>query len=280
MRDPEKCLPVIKERLSDLYDIASAVQQRQLDFRDDDHFGWMIFLFFAKQTEHTRGILTLAEKGLYRDAGLIARSMMEGIVQLDWASKDPQARALAWKEFMWVSSWRKMMNDEEASLPLPADERARIEAEVRNRGEQFLTREGRQRHKNGQPLRKNHYFENWTGQKLRPLFEDVGLRKVYLLAYSELSIWHHWNQEIMAEAIHIDHERGRISYLEPSPRAGALALANALQALFQTLEHVDAHFKLNVGKKLNEVKKELKKGLALFDGTETNGPDSTAPGKR
>jgi hypothetical protein len=276
MRNPEKCLPIFRQSLSDLLGIACTVQQRQLEFRDDDYFGWMLFVFFAKQAEHARGILALTEKGLYRDAGLIARSMVEGFVQLLWACQEPQVRARAWKEFVYVSSWRKMLKDEQAGRPVASDGRAQIEELRCSHGQQFLTKEGLQRLQNGEPLRSKDYFENWTGRPYAQVFEEVKAKLLRLSVYSQLSDWHHWSPEIMGEAVDIDDESGRITYLEPSPRNGALALANAFQALFQTLEHVDAHFRLNAGQKLNQLKQAY---AGHLDEIETNGLASKEPGK-
>jgi hypothetical protein len=276
MRNPTKCLPIVRESLSDLLDIASAVQQRQLEFRDDDHFGWMLFVFFAKQTEHARGVLALTEKGLYRDAGLLARSMMEGLVQLLWACNDPGARALAWKEFTCVSSWRKIMKDQQGGHPVAAAVRAQIEEARLNHGQQFLTKKGLEHLKSGEELSSRDYFENWTGHSYAEVFEQVKAQSLRLLPYSQLSDWHHWSPEIMAEVVHIDDESGRITYLEPSARSGALALANAFQALFQTLEHVDAHFGLNAGQGLNGLKEAY---AARLGEIQTNNTDAIAPGK-
>ena len=277
MRDPERTLPVITESLRDLLNVALAVQWRPLEFRVDDHFGWMLFVFFAKQAEHARGILALAEKGLYRDAGLIVRSMMEGFVQLLWACADPMVRARAWKEFTYVSSWRKMLKHEQAGRGVAPEVRARIEELLRTHGQQFLTEKGRRRLRNGKALCRKDYSENWTGRSYAELFREVegaGEAKepiLHLCAYSELSDWQHWSPEIMGQAVPIDSESGGATYLEPSAMSGALAVANAFQALFQTLEHLDAHFRLNLSQRLDELRGAY---VAHLDGIAANGPAS------
>jgi hypothetical protein len=40
------------------------------------------------------------------DVALIARAMMEGLCQLQWADRDRATRAQQWRDFVWVHDWR------------------------------------------------------------------------------------------------------------------------------------------------------------------------------
>lgn len=59
---------------------------RGFAYEESDHFGFMCLMYLAKQKEHASSVLCLMDDGHYRDAGLIARSMCEGLAQIKWAA--------------------------------------------------------------------------------------------------------------------------------------------------------------------------------------------------
>ena len=63
----------------------------------------MSLVFLTKQSDHIGSMIRLGE---HLDVALVARSMIEGLVQLKWAAQKPQERALRWRAFAFVHDWR------------------------------------------------------------------------------------------------------------------------------------------------------------------------------
>jgi hypothetical protein len=260
MRDPERALPLLMQKLEELYALATSAGDRT--FPLGDHFSRLVLFFFAKQNEHTSAILLLAAHGLYRDAGLIARSMMEGVFQLLWSTHDPQIRAARWEEFSAVSSWRKMRKHEESGEPVDVKTRELIEEALRKSGPQFYCDSARKKIADGRPP-KDPYCRIWTGHNYYSEIFDQMRGKIWrLTTYSSLSSWHHWEPEGFGEAIEWNRQTNECNYREPSARAGAEALSTAFACLTQTLAVLNQHFQLGLDAKIEALKDDYS---AAFD---------------
>jgi len=260
MRDPERALPLLMQKLEELYALASSAGDRT--FPLGDPFSRLVLFFFAKQNEHTSAILLLAARGLYRDAGLIARSMMEGVFQLLWTTHDPQLRAARWWEFSAVSSWRKMRKHEESGQPVDVKDREQIEEALRKSGPQFYSDSARMKIAAGRPP-KDPYCRIWTGHKnYSELFDQMKGRIWRLMTYSPLSAWHHWDPEGFGEVIEWNRQTNECNYREPSARAGAEALSTAFACLTQTLAVLNQHFQLELDAKIEALKDDYSAAFA------------------
>jgi hypothetical protein len=171
MRDPVEDLPVLRAKAGEAVDLAACTQHGAFSPREHKDFAYMAFSFLGKQTEHMRSILALVDAGLYRDAGLIARSMLEGRAQLVWASKDPEERGRQWRDFWPVADWRKMKKEQKAGRTVPPAVGAKIEQGLTDLNDKFLTASGRKRRENGQALRSKDYWDNWTGHSYSELLD-------------------------------------------------------------------------------------------------------------
>ena len=60
---------------------------------DEDALALMALCFTRREAAHLRSILALVRAGQYRDAVLIARSMIEGVALLTWAAREPSTRS-------------------------------------------------------------------------------------------------------------------------------------------------------------------------------------------
>ncbi len=105
----------MEQKARELRDLAESMFKGTLEYRNDDAFGRMALCFFSRQIEHISGVIVLVHKGEYRNASLIARSMIKGLLQILWAAAEGDAkvcqdRANQWLEFSCVTSWKKMKN--------------------------------------------------------------------------------------------------------------------------------------------------------------------------
>src|SRR5947207_138684 len=104
----ERDVPIICAKLEELLQLAKKIPPKGFMYDQSDYFSLMALSFLAKQREHAHSVLCLVDGGHYRDAGLIVRSMNEGLVLLKWAAQNLEDRPLRWAAFAWVRDWRLM----------------------------------------------------------------------------------------------------------------------------------------------------------------------------
>jgi hypothetical protein len=132
-------------------------------------------------------------------------------------------------------------------------------------GDEFLTQEGRERREKGLRPRSRDYCSNWTGKPLSAIFKEVGGDTLRLAVYSGLSAWHHWDPQGFTEALSFDAGQS-MAYALPTARAGAEALANTFQCLFQTFDLLNKHFDFGLDAQLAAVRESYLKALTHTEG--------------
>jgi len=243
----QQYLPGLRRWVNDLLALTDEIMQR-VPYSEDDHFGFMALCFIGKQVDHMKSILMLDESP---DVALIARSMIEGLCQLLWTTKDPGTRGLQWRAYSYIHDWRVMQEKIEAGEPVDKESRARIKKGLRLYGDQFLKPEARKKRDKGEPLSKDPYRKGWTEHQVRQICEEVKGELLYLHLYRPFSDYHHWNPSGLGVAI--KRQQNRVIYSSGSPQVTATALAIAFHCLLQTVEVVDKHLKLGVTGRVAEL---------------------------
>lgn len=91
----EQALPELRDWLNRLLALTDEMAYG-VKYSDEDHLSFMALCFLGKQVDHARSVILLIPS---RDAVLVARSMIEGLVQLLWAESHPDVLPLKWREF-------------------------------------------------------------------------------------------------------------------------------------------------------------------------------------
>jgi len=246
-RDPRE-IPFVHNQVEILLALADK-SSRGISIRDDD-FGFMTILFLYKQMQHVESILLLVPR---RDAGLIARTMIEGFYQLLWTSQAPEERAKLWRSFSIIHDWRLMQSRVRAGITIDEIDANKNEAGLKEFGDLHRT-------KKPKPL--DPYHKNWRGGvKLSDMADLVG-RELYDGPYEELSDWEHWGVSGIGDSI--SRENDRISVNLNSDRISGLSLLAAFQCLLQTLQIADVHFSLNLTDTLQTLSANFIKTLDSF----------------
>lgn len=103
----ERLLPWYRERAERLHRFASDVfEGTQTVFQGRDSFGFMVLSYVSRQRDHMDSLLELIPG---RDALLIARSMIDGMIQLKWASLKPEERQERWRAFVYAHDWKLLL---------------------------------------------------------------------------------------------------------------------------------------------------------------------------
>jgi hypothetical protein len=101
IRDPRE-VPFLKNQVKKILEFAID-SSRSITIQENDDFGFMTIQFLFKQIQHAESLLRLVPR---RDAGLIARTMIDGLYKLLWASRAHEERAKLWRSFSVIHDWR------------------------------------------------------------------------------------------------------------------------------------------------------------------------------
>ena len=224
----ERALPRLNERLKQLCTVADRVTYR-VKFAQTDHFLFMGLIFLGKQIEHAQAIELL---GNHPDSELVARSMLEGMWQLKWASLDPEARPLRWRTYSIVLDWRELCDRDAAGIPVDDTTRVEIAQGISEHGGKFMTPRAIAARTDGAMLPADPYVGNWSGKQMRQIAEEIGDHALYKTPYSDFSERHHWDPAGLARGIQV--KDGTIGYNAISPVSRAGALAVAFQSLYES----------------------------------------------
>lgn len=241
-------IPDLTSFVDELLEISDDMTQRA-KFSGYDHLALMSLCFVSKQIEHLRSVRILVDAKQYRDAGLIARSMIEGLCILLWAANKPQIRRLHWKAFAWVDDYKLMLRKEKAGEEVNPSDKSRIIEQLGIYGSEFLTPKAKKRQDNQLPLPRDPYRNRWIDQNVYEICKDVEGDLLYEKIYREISQWIHWTVKGMSPAIHLKDMD--FSYINTSADIGATALASGFQCLFESAKLLDFHLKLGFSEKLD-----------------------------
>src|SRR5574337_145776 len=245
----ERDLPVLRQWVDRSLALAQEMTNN-VRHSENDHLAFMAVCFLVKQIDHARSILALIPS---RDVILIARSMIEGLCQLLWAGRDPDALPFRWRAFAWVHDWRVIQAKIAAGELVDPEWRAAIEGALRKYGDQFLTTKAREARDKGASPPPDPYYKDWrTGRQIRQIFESVEGEDLYRKLYEPFSDWQHWGAGGFKKAI--VPQENRIVYSSLSATDAATALATAIQCLLQTVKFVDEYLDLGLTSKISELR--------------------------
>jgi hypothetical protein len=223
---------------------------QQAKFDENDHLALMSLCFVSKQNEHLQSIRILVESRRYRDAGLIARSMIEGLCILLWSARKPQKRPLQWKSYAWVEDYKLMLKKEKAGEKVDPAIKSRIGEQLRIYSAEFLQKP-KKRQNCQSHLPSDPYRNRWIDQNVHDICKEVEGDLLYEKIYRETSQWIHWTIRGMSSAIRRDDLT--FVYINTSADMGATALASGFQSLFQSAKLLNDHLKLGYDERLMDL---------------------------
>jgi hypothetical protein len=242
-----RAVPRLRRFLAELCELTERGVQG-VRFSDEDHLAFMGLVFHAKQLEHARAVLALAD---HPDAALVARSMLEGLWQLKWAALMPGERALRWRMFALVYDWRVLKEKLAAGSSEVTPERQRkIERRLEKVHKHFLTRKARERLEKGLPLPADPYQPTWSGLSVRELAAAADGLDLYAGPYEDFSDRHHWSPGI---GFGIRNQDARFHYDGKAITTEATVLSVAYQCLMETSFTLAEHLETGLEDRLLEL---------------------------
>lgn len=249
--DAEKAteaIPILNRYVGKAMELAEAILSADIRCDiDEDHFGFMALCFLSEQVGYLRAITKLVQRGLGKPAGLVARSMVEGMALLRWSGANPD-RPKRWRLYAWISDFRTMRRDEKAGKAIDAQKKAGIEGTLKVHADQFLSSKARKNKDAGKRLPEDPYVRSWyEPNSLADIFEQIkGAKPLYERIYRTESERTHWSVGSLGRNIRRT-ERGVTYAGDSSPEDDATALAVGFQSLVETLLDIDEHLQLGRG---------------------------------
>ncbi|MGA8273489.1 MAG: DUF5677 domain-containing protein [Candidatus Sulfotelmatobacter sp.] len=250
VRDPRE-VPFLREQVGKVLALAHEAS-RSIPIQESDDFGFMAVQFLYKQMQHGESVLSLVPR---RDAGLIARTMIDGLYQLLWAFQAREERAKRWRLFSIIYDWRRIQGQLKLGIPVDGEHIRRTESLLKVLGNTH-------RIKKLKPNSHDLYHKRWHGGiTLADMADDVS-RELYDGPYAELSDWEHWGVGGIGESI--ERENSRVIVNTDSDRTAGVALLAAFQCLLQTLVVADIHLRLRLRDAIQTLGEDFRKTLDSF----------------
>jgi len=251
IRDPRE-VPFLHDQVKKALALADDVSRR-ITINESDDFGFMAIQFLYKQIQHAESLLVLLPR---RDAGLVARTMIDGLYQLLWASQVREERGSLWRSFSIIHDWRLIQGRLKIGIAVDETVIRRNEAALKALG-------NRHRFKKPKPNSPDPYSKRWHGGVSLAEMAAAVDRELYDGPYAELSDWEHWGVSGIGDSI--VRENDRMVTESNSDRVADLSLLAAFQCLLQTLEVADAHLSLGIKDAIQTLGGNFRETLDSFD---------------
>lgn len=248
VRDPRE-VPFLHDQLKKMLELADSAS-RNVTVEEHDDLSFMAIQFLYKQMHHAESILILVPR---RDAGLIARAMIDGFYKLLWAYQAPKERPQLWRSFSVIEDWRLIQGRLKIGIVVNETDIRRNEAGLKQLGDL---------HRKSKASSPDPYNEYWQGKvRLSDMADAVG-RELYDGPYDELSDWEHWGVNGIGQSI--TREKDSLIAESNSDRVAMVSLLAACQCLVQTLEVADAHLSLKAVNEIRTLAKNFRETLDSF----------------
>ena len=243
----------LRNHCQSLYELIERTLADTIQCKEDDDLGFMAITFNAKQAEHLGSLATLIAHQQFFDAGLIARTMVEGVALLAWASKAPAERPAKWRAYSVVFDLQWMTEQQETGGDIPEDYESLLLDQLAVLGKQFL-KKGKGDQDTGDPQAyKSRWHLDETGKtvSVTDILNDLD-SPALVDVYADLSCWIHWNARGLGAAL--TRKDGRIRIDFASPEYGNLAMVAGFLSALVSVQVLDDHLNLGVAEELVQLK--------------------------
>ncbi len=248
VRDPRE-VPFLNDQVQKVLALADK-SARGVSLKEEDDFGFMTAQFLYKQMQHAQSVLDLVPR---RDAGLVARTMIDGLYQLLWTSQEAEERARRWRSFAIIHDWRLIQGRLRVGFPVPEAEVSRNAAGLKEFGNLHRIKNSN----STDPFHRNCR----GGVKLSDMANSLG-RELYDHPYDEFSDWEHWGVSGIGHSM--SRQDGHITINPDCDRVADQSLLAAFQCLLQTLEVADAHLSLSITGNIQAIYAEFSETIDSF----------------
>ena len=265
-----KELPLFDDLAKELAALAHDMFTPPIAFQTDNGADVMALSFAIKQLEHMRSVRALIAAGEYRDAQLIARTMLEAQGILRWAFNRTPERTDRWFWYGAILDWRQMAESKAQGFEVdPADE-AKLKPYIDEHGPNYYKPNVRKALKKAEETGTAYELpddpwlpSDWTELNVRAMFEELGDgdRRLYDSFYRRTSEWGHSGPRAILIAADREQEDrsewGTDQFTDDDVRSGNWALGVACESLLRSLDVLNTHFSLGYDDRLKSIDDKL-----------------------
>lgn len=234
-----------KKNLITLVEQTKVMLRQHVSFEKSDLTGRMITYFIYKQLDHAMSVIKLDPS---MDTVLIARTMIEGVINLTWVLEQPETRVEDWFNYSSVYDFNLLKDKESGGSFISDNDRNNVLENYEKNASAFLTKKGNRHHDN---FRK--------GNNLSNISKDNTDLEYFYQNYKYFSDWVHWGSQSLRHVI--DEQENEISYYEQEHIYRAPALVIAFGSLLDIVAKTSEHFGLEQDEALEEISNQMLEDL-------------------
>lgn len=217
-------------KLQEVYNSNSFMLER------NDDFGFFLICYMYKLDLHMNSIRKLSPSP---DVQLIARSMIETLIQMLWVAHSPVQRASRWRQYIFVEDWMKLQDLLRQGKDISLEEQHSIESGYAAIEDNFLKSTG------------GKIYNNWKcGVKIHDMASTVKADELYSILYSSLSDWVHGGPNSFSHMVTFTSEMTLNIQNNAPNHILKSSFSIAFQCMYQALLICSQHFSLGLEKSL------------------------------
>lgn len=219
-------------KLQEIYNSNSFMLER------NDDFGFFLICYMYKLDLHMNSIRKLSPSP---DVQLIARSMIETLIQMLWVAHSPVQRASMWRQYIFVEDWKKLQDLLFKRKDISVEEQRSINSGNEAIRDRYLTKND-----------KTH--NNWkSGAKIHDMASLVEADELYSILYSNLSDWVHGGPNSFSPMVTFTSEMTLNIRSDAPNNILNSCFSIAFQCMYQALAICSQHFSLELEKSLQSI---------------------------
>jgi hypothetical protein len=229
---------------------------------NNEPFQLMCMSFISRQIEHIGSLIAL---GNHRDMGIIARTMLEGMILLLWARQNKNERPKHWKDFVYIHDWRMLIKHKKQGIIVPPEKWDEAFSRAIATGDMFYSHKAKKCVSDGKILPVDPYWRSWIEPKKEgksenkrtwwDLFHEVGLDELYSNLYAPLASLFHWEASSVVQSISKTNEG--IQYKSSNDSDVFYSILIGIISLHVTLQIVEKEFAIGMNKELSEFQQQF-----------------------
>ncbi|MBE3654881.1 DUF5677 domain-containing protein [Vibrio parahaemolyticus] len=225
-----KC-KIIDSYCSELQKVYSTTQ---ISLKGDDDFSFFLVCYLYKLNQHMDSIRKLCPSP---DVQLVARTMIETLIQMLWVAQSPIERSAMWRNYVFIEDWNTLQNILNRGASISPVERAAIESAYEATKTDYLTK-------------KLHVHREWKkGTKIHQMADDVQAGDLYSVLYSGFSDWVHGGPVSLAHQVEFTDSL-ELVLGNGVPHFVNASFSAAFQCMYQGLQVCTQHFSLAIDEQL------------------------------
>ncbi|EHR0921257.1 hypothetical protein C4G41_RS22480 [Vibrio parahaemolyticus] len=230
----------MKYKIIDSYcsELQKVYSSTKIALKEDDDFSFFLVCYLYKINQHMDSIRKLSPSP---DVQLVARTMIETIIQMLWVAQNPNERSAMWRKYVFIEDWNTLQNLLKRGESISPANHLAIERAYQATKSDYLTKNQKSVHR------------DWKkGTKIHQMADDVKAGELYSVLYSGFSDWVHGGPCSIAHQVEFT-DRLELVLGNEVPHFVNASLSAAFQSMYQALQICTQHFSLALDEQLKSI---------------------------